>query len=232
MTYKQGNNEIILRVENLSKHYLTKRGMIKPVDNISFNLNKGETFGCAGESGCGKSTLALTILRLIKPTEGKVFFEDSDIYSLKRREMSLLRKKLQVIFQDPYSSLPPGWSVRNIIMEPLRIFGIGNREDKDVIVNEILDAVGLKKLTKIDTYPDQLSGGERDRISLAITLALAKLNSCPLLLLDECMASLDANLKEASLKCLRHTLCGTKTIVVINHEGTEGHYDNVVVLNK
>jgi oligopeptide/dipeptide ABC transporter ATP-binding protein len=198
MNIKNDSSRVLLKAENLSKNYSTKRGILKAVDEVSFELFRGETLGCAGESGCGKSTLALLILRLIEATKGKVFFKNSDIFSLKTSEMNLLRKDIQIVFQDPYSSLPPGWTVHNIIIEPMRIFNAESKDVKSERVFEILSAVGLQKLTKIDTYPDQLSGGERQRVAIARALVMKP----SLVVLDEPISSLDVSIQSQILNLL------------------------------
>jgi len=192
------NHNVLLSVENLSKHYKTNKGTIYAVDDVSFKIMQGETFGCAGESGCGKSTLALTILKLVEPTKGHVYFDSQEIYTLKRNELKQMRKKLQVVFQDPYSSLPPRWSVQEIVREPLLIFNIGTKDQRTQIVNEMLDAVGLKKLTKEKVYPDQLSGGERQRIAIARALVL----NPSLIVCDEPISSLDVSIQAQILNLL------------------------------
>jgi oligopeptide/dipeptide ABC transporter ATP-binding protein len=192
------DRDIILRVENLAKHFRADKGTIRAVDSVSFDVMRGETFGCAGESGCGKSTLALTMLRLIESTAGCVYFEGQDIFSLKRNEMKQIRRRFQVVFQDPYSSLPPRWSVQDIVREPLIINSVGTKEKQKEIVVHILDAVGLKKLTNEKVYPDQLSGGERQRVAIARALVLNPY----LVICDEPISSLDVSIQAQILNLL------------------------------
>ncbi|MBQ6855818.1 MAG: ATP-binding cassette domain-containing protein, partial [Lachnospiraceae bacterium] len=141
-------NKEILRVENLKKYFSTPRGLLYAVDDISFSLNKGETLGVVGESGCGKSTLGRAILRLHEPTDGKVFFEGDDILKYDKKQMKQKRSDMQIIFQDPYSSLNPRMTVSQSIAAPLLIQGIYKNNQKDEIqkkVDEMMDLVGLAK---------------------------------------------------------------------------------------
>ena len=157
----------LLQVENLKKWFPVGGGFlkaptkhVKAVDGVSFSVKSGETFGIVGESGCGKSTLGRTILRLLEPTEGKIYFSGLDIAYLKRKELQKLRRDLQIIFQDPYASLNSRMKVGKIIEEPLIIHGIGSEEERKEKVEKLLEIVGLNKESK-QKYPHEFSGGQR-----------------------------------------------------------------------
>ena len=177
-------SEVLLSVENLMKHFPLEKGLIAKifsrrsevvhaVDGISFTIKNGETFGLVGESGCGKSTTARLILRLIEPDHGKVFFEGKDILALDKKEMKRIRRKMQLIFQDPYASLNPRMTVEEIVGENLVVHGIAKGREKRKRVMEILKEVGLTPVNQfIDRYPHELSGGQRQRVGIARALVL------------------------------------------------------------
>jgi oligopeptide transport system ATP-binding protein len=189
----------ILAVKNLFTSIRTAQGTIKAVNGVSFEISPGETFGLVGESGCGKSTLALSILRLVEPAAGRVEFDGTELQSLSQAEMNRHRRELQVIFQDPYSSLAPRMAIREIIEEPLKIFGVGNAADRAQAVAEILVAVGLERLTQGRAFPHQLSGGERQRVAIARALVLKP----RLIICDEPVSSLDVSIQAQILSLLR-----------------------------
>ncbi|MDQ5874942.1 MAG: ABC transporter ATP-binding protein [Actinomycetota bacterium] len=164
-------------------------GDIKAVDGVSFEIKRGETLGLVGESGCGKTTVGRALLRLYDPTEGKIFFEDKDIATLSGKELRQLRRRMQMIFQDPYSSLNPRQNVGNIVSEPLKVHGIGGK-NVEVQVRELLDTVGLPK-GSANRYPHEFSGGQRQRIGLARALAL----SPDLIVADEPVSALDVSIQ-------------------------------------
>ena len=130
MANSKENNEVLLKVENVKKHFNVGSGTLKAVDGLSFELHKGETLGLVGESGCGKSTAGRTVLRLYEPTEGKVTFKDKDVYSLSKKELKEIRKNMQIIFQDPYASLDPRMTIEDIIGEALDIHGLAKGEKR------------------------------------------------------------------------------------------------------
>ena len=172
------NNEIVVDVQNLKKYFPIKSGIlqrtvghVRAVDGVSLQIKKGETFGLVGESGCGKSTLGRTILRLIEPTEGSVKINGKDMSGLKRSELRPLRPTMQMIFQDPFSSLDPRMPVGEIIGEAVREHNIVPKEQyRDYILN-VMEDCGLRPYY-IDRYPHEFSGGQRQRICIARALAL------------------------------------------------------------
>jgi oligopeptide transport system ATP-binding protein len=194
----------LLEVENLTKYFPIVKGLlkktvgyVKAVDGISFQLKKGETLGLVGESGCGKSTLGRSILRLIEPTSGRVIMQDSDVLSLNKAEMRKERQKLQIIFQDPFTSLNPRMTVGDIIEEPLKVHKKGTPDERQNRVLNLLRLVGLSE-ESIGRYPHQFSGGQRQRIGIARALALdPKLIVC-----DEPVSALDVSVRSQILNLL------------------------------
>jgi len=176
----------------------TTKGYVKAVDDISFQVFKGETLGLVGESGCGKSTTARTILRLIEPTAGSVIFEDKDILSMPRKEFVKLRREMQMIFQDPYSSLNPRKMVRDIIGQPFKIHQPKmSNKDREDIVKGLLKVVGLDP-SHLIRYPHEFSGGQRQRIGIARALAL----NPKLIIADEPVSALDVSIQSQILNLL------------------------------
>lgn len=193
----QNTRDPILEVHNLKKYFPTKHGILHAVDDVSFTLERGKTLGIVGESGCGKSTIGRTILRLLEPTAGKVYFEGKDIYSLSKREMPILRKNMQMIFQDPFSSLDPRMSVSDAIGEALQIqFGI-SRAERQKQVRKVMDTVGLASRLA-DTYPHELDGGRRQRVGIGRALAL----NPKFLICDEPVSALDVSIQAQILNLL------------------------------
>ena len=159
--------DTLLQVRHLKKYFKTGHGMLHAVDDISFDLERGKTLGLVGESGCGKSTTGRSILRLIEPTSGEVFFEGKDVAKLSKTEMRHMRKDMQIIFQDPYSSLDPKKTINQIISEPIRLNKIlTNKHQIEDRVLELMDTVGLAERL-INSYPHELDGGRRQRIGIA-----------------------------------------------------------------
>ena len=198
MSQENGNNkEVLLQVRNLKKHFPIRRGVfrrqvgaVQAVDGISFDIYKGETLGLVGESGCGKSTAGRTILQLIEPTDGEVIFNGDDLVSLKSGEMRKRRRHMQMIFQDPYSSLNPRMQVGTIVSEPLDIHGIGNAASRKDRVQELLSVVGLNPYF-VKRYPHEFSGGQRQRIGIARALA----TNPSFIVADEPISALDVSIQ-------------------------------------
>ena len=162
----------LLEARNLKKYFKTKNGYLHAVDDVSFSIQKGKTLGVVGESGCGKSTLGRTILRLHEPTAGKVYFAGEDVASFNNRKLKKIRSDMQIIFQDPFSSLDPRMTVSQTIAEPLKLHGIiRDKKAREKRVLELMDTVGLAERL-YDTYPHELDGGRRQRIGIARALAM------------------------------------------------------------
>ncbi len=190
--------ETLIKVQNLKKYFPVYKGIIinrhvkdvKAVDDVSFDLFRGETLGLVGETGCGKTTVVRTILQLYKPTSGKILFEDVDLTGLSENKMRSMRKRMQMIFQDPYASLNPRLTVGGIISAPLDVHTKENRKEKRARVQELLKIVGLNP-DFVNRYPHEFSGGQRQRIGIARALAL----NPDLIICDEPISSLDVSIQ-------------------------------------
>ncbi len=186
----------LLEVRNLSKVFTRRGGLFAPsssvraVDDVSFAIEERETFGLVGESGSGKTTTGRCILRLIEPTSGEVTFRGRDLLRLSRREMREMRRHMQIVFQDPYSSLNPRMLVRQVVAEPLDIHRAGSRAERRHRVTELLGLVGLDS-SLADRYPHELSGGQRQRVGLARALAL----NPSFIIADEPVSALDVSIQ-------------------------------------
>lgn len=196
--------ETILSVKGLKKHYPVKKSdsffqtdWLKAVDGVSFQIKRGETLGLVGESGCGKSTIRKLVLRLEPATNGEVTYQGNQVFSLSKRQLAEFRKKSQVIFQDPYSSLDPKWKVGNIIGEALNIHRIGSKRERKEKVLKIMDLVGLQA-GWYDRHPHEFSGGQRQRIGIARALALDP----ELIIADEPVSALDVSIQAQVLNLL------------------------------
>jgi oligopeptide transport system ATP-binding protein len=194
----------LLEVKHLKKHFPIKGGVfsktigyVYAVDDINFTLEKGETLGLVGESGCGKSTTGRTILRLIEPTDGAIYFEGQDITNLDKSAMRALRREMQIIFQDPYASLNPRMTVGSIIGEPLEIHKIAKGAEKEERVASLLQKVGLRA-EDMRKYPHEFSGGQRQRIGIARALAL----NPKLIVCDEPVSALDVSIQAQVINLL------------------------------
>lgn len=162
-----------LRIENLKKYFKTAKGTVHAVDDVSFSIERGKTLGVVGESGCGKSTLGRCIIHLLEPTSGKIFFDGADITKPTPEEQKALRQRMQMIFQDPFSSLNPRMTVADSILEPMEIHHMydGDKDRQREEVARIMDTVGLARRLA-DSYPHELDGGRRQRVGIARALAL------------------------------------------------------------
>jgi len=189
----------LLEVRHLKKYFKTPRGMLHAVDDISFIVNSGETLGVVGESGCGKTTLGRVIIRLIDSTDGQILFEGEDITNTKTKQTRALRRKMQIIFQDPYSSLDPRMTVGESIEEPLIVHKIcDNKIELEKKVNLLMDTVGLASRF-VNSYPHELDGGRRQRIGTARALALdPKFIVC-----DEPISALDVSIQAQILNLMQ-----------------------------
>lgn len=205
----------LLRVEHLKKYFKTPAGALHAVDDVSFSLDEGKTLGVVGESGCGKSTLGRVILGLLDATDGKVFFEGENIAGKRGKERFLLRKKMQIIFQDPFSSLDPRMCVSEIIEEPLIIYKMyRDKEKRYERVSELMETVGLAERFRY-SYPHELDGGRRQRIGIARALAL----NPQFIVCDEPVSALDVSIQAQILNLMqdlqdKHGL----TYVFITHD--------------
>ena len=200
------NTNILLETKNLSKYFTGKKGLLnrqpaqaKAVDHVSLTVNKGETLGLVGESGCGKSTLGRTILRLIPATEGQVLYNGEDILTYDKKKMWEMRRKLQIIFQDPYSSLNPRMTVYDLISAPLEVYKIGTKAERREMVEEILQEVGLDK-QYLNRFPHEFSGGQRQRIGIARALIL----NPEFVVCDEAVSALDVSVRAQVLNLMRN----------------------------
>ena len=190
--------ETMIEVKNLKKYFKTRRGMLQAVDDVSFSVEKGKTLGLVGESGCGKSTTGRVILRLIEPTAGKIIFNGRDITGISKRELRELRKEMQIIFQDPYSSLDPRMTVNQIISEPIELNNlIKDKREMERRVLELMETVGLAERL-INTYPHELDGGRRQRVGIARALAL----NPKFIVCDEPVSALDDSIQAQILNLL------------------------------
>ena len=218
----------LLEVKDLKVHFFTDDGVVKAVDGVSFHVNKGETLAVVGESGSGKTTVGRTLLRLIAPTGGRIFFDGQDITELPREKLRPFRRRMQIIFQDPFSSLNPRMTVGDIIAEPLLIHGIGKTpKERTERVAELLKLVGLSP-DHMRRYPHELSGGQRQRVALARALA----RKPELLLLDEPTSALDPLTKHQVLAELAALIRreGLPTLAVSHDPELAGLADWLVVL--
>ncbi len=188
----------ILETKNLKKYFKTKKGMLHAVDGIDLSIQRGRTLGVVGESGCGKSTLGRTILHLLEPTEGSMRFNGKDITKVSPKELAQLREHMQIIFQDPFSSLNPRMTVSEILVEPLIISGKFTREEIEKKRVELLDTVGLPK-RYANSYPHELDGGRRQRIGIGRALALEP----DFIVCDEPVSALDVSIQAQILNLLQ-----------------------------
>jgi len=202
----QTEEKVLLEVKGLKKHFVSKKGLfsneqttVRAVDGLNFYVKQGETLGIVGESGCGKSTTGQMILRLLEPSEGEIWFENQDLSKLNKTETRKIRRDLQIIFQDPFSSLNPRMTVGELIGEPLKVHKVySSRKDIKQKVIELLEVVGLGE-HHYNRYPHEFSGGQRQRIGIARALAL----NPKLIVCDEPVSALDVSIQSQILNLLK-----------------------------
>ncbi|HHU06130.1 MAG TPA: ATP-binding cassette domain-containing protein [Clostridiales bacterium] len=224
-------SDVMLEVRNLKKYFKTLRGTVHAVDDVSFTVERGKTLGIVGESGCGKSTVGRCLLRLLEPTSGEIYFEGIDICGAKGSELKKLRKDMQMIFQDPYSSLNPRKTIRDIIAAPLlenKIIPNATKKDIDTRVLELMETVGLAERL-FNSYPHELDGGRRQRVGIARALAVQpKFIEC-----DEPVSALDVSIQAQILNLLKKLQRDRGlTFIFITHNLSVVHYfsDDIIVM--
>lgn len=191
-------NEPLLKVNNLKKYFNTSNGLLYAVDDVSFEIKAGETLGLVGESGCGKSTTGRAILRLQEPTAGEITFKGQDLLGFNKKKMKQARKEMQIIFQDPYSSLNPRMNVKQLIETSLEVNGVKNASERFERVKSIMSVVGLEERL-LSSYPHELDGGRRQRVGIARALVLNPL----FIVMDEPVSALDVSIQAQVLNLLR-----------------------------
>ena len=214
-------SNVLLEVKDLKKYYKVPKGMLHAVDGVSFDLEKGKTLGIVGESGCGKTTIGRAILRLVEPTSGSVIFDGVDILKLNKQEMRHMRRNMQLIFQDPFSSLNPRKTITQTIEEPIILANMIPDPDKRFMrVMELMDTVGLAERL-VNTYPHELDGGRRQRIGIARALAM----NPKFIICDEPVSALDVSIQAQILNLMKKIqremgltyIFITHNLAVVNH---------------
>ena len=198
---EENKKETLLQADHVKVYFKGKSrkdGAVKAVDDVSLEIRKGETFGVVGESGCGKSTLGRTLIRLIDPTDGHIYLNGEDISKLKGADLKAMRRKMQIIFQDPSACLNPRRTVRQILMEPFEIHKMDKDQDVEARIMELLQLVGLDSY-HLSRYPHELSGGQKQRIGIARALALKP----DLIVCDEAVSALDVSVQAQVLNLLQ-----------------------------
>ena len=221
-------SDTILEVKHLKKYFNTPKGTLHAVDDVSFTLERGKTLGIVGESGCGKSTTGRAILRLIEPTAGEVIFNGEDITKKNKEQMRLLRREMQLIFQDPYASLDPRKTVSEIIGEPLKLQKlIPDAKKRAERVHELMEVVGLADRL-LNTYPHELDGGRRQRIGIARALAMEP----KLIICDEPVSALDVSIQAQILNLMQdlQEQMGLTYIFITHDLSVVNHFANDIAV--
>ena len=222
-------SEPLLQVDHLKKYFKSAKGTVHAVDDVSFTIEKGKTLGVVGESSCGKSTLGRTIIRLQEPTEGTVLFEGKNISALNQKELWKQRREMQMIFQDPFSSLNPRMTISQTIEEPLKLYGLcADKESRQKRVAELMDTVGLARRL-YNTYPHELDGGRRQRIGIARALALQP----KFIVCDEPVSALDVSIQAQILNLMQDLQKELNlTYMFITHDLSVVHHisDDIMVM--
>lgn len=221
-------SDTILEVKHLKKYFNTPKGTLHAVDDVSFTLERGKTLGIVGESGCGKSTTGRAILRLIEPTAGEVIFNGEDVTKKNKEQMRLLRREMQLIFQDPYASLDPRKTVSEIIGEPLKLQKlIPDAKKRAERVHELMEVVGLADRL-INTYPHELDGGRRQRIGIARALAMEP----KLIICDEPVSALDVSIQAQILNLMQdlQEQMGLTYIFITHDLSVVNHFANDIAV--
>ncbi|WP_412470373.1 MULTISPECIES: ABC transporter ATP-binding protein [unclassified Halobacteriovorax] len=232
------DNPVLLEVKNFNKHFPIKGGIFgrtvdwfKAVDDVTIQVRKGRTLGLVGESGCGKTTLGRTILRLLEPTAGEVIYDGINVTNLNKKEMREMRERMQIIFQDPYSSLNPRMTIGDIVTEPMVIHGIGgSKKERYAVAADLLEKVGLKG-DHLNRYPHEFSGGQRQRICIARALSLKP----EFIICDESVSALDVSVQAQVLNLLQDLQDELGlTYIFISHDLSVVKYisDEIGVMNK
>ena len=194
-------NNVLMKADHVKVYYKGKNrksGVVKAVDDVSFEIMRGETFGVVGESGCGKSTLGRALVRLLKPTEGEIFLDGKSIAALKGEDLKQMRKEAQIIFQDPSASLNPRRTIKQILMEPFEIHGLPSGVNVEDRIQELIQLVGLDTY-HLSRYPHELSGGQKQRVGIARALALEP----KIIICDEAVSALDVSVQAQVLNLLQ-----------------------------
>ncbi len=222
-------NNVLLEVKNLKKYFNVPAGVLHAVDDVSFTIEKGRTLGVVGESGCGKTTMGRAVLRLIEPTDGQIIFDGTDIRALDEKKMRYMRREMQLIFQDPFSSLNPRKTIAETIEEPILLAGLIPDSDKRFMrVLDLMDIVGLAHRL-VNTYPHELDGGRRQRIGIARALAM----NPQFIVCDEPVSALDVSIQAQILNLMKKIQRSTGiTYIFITHDlSVVNHFsDDIAVM--